>query len=56
MQDLKEKIFEITNTQTLLLNHLIPTIEELKWQLKIFFDNLVSRMVKFDIENYKIGV
>ena len=40
----------------LLLGDSSPAREELKWEPKISFDNLVSRMVKFDIENYKIGV
>lgn len=40
----------------LLLGDSTPAREELKWEPKISFDNLVSRMVKFDIENYKIGV
>ena len=40
----------------LLLGDSSPARQELKWEPKISFDNLVSRMVKFDIENYKIGV
>lgn len=40
----------------LLLGDSTPAREELGWKPKISFDSLVSRMVKFDIENYKIGV
>lgn len=38
----------------LLLGDSNPAREELGWNPKISFDNLVSRMVKFDIDNYRI--
>jgi GDPmannose 4,6-dehydratase len=38
----------------LLLGDSTPARNELGWKPKISFDELVSRMVKFDIENYKI--
>lgn len=40
----------------LLLGDSTPARKELQWEPKISFDNLVSRMVNFDIENFKIGV
>lgn len=38
----------------LLLGDSTPAREELAWKPKISFDNLVERMVKYDIDNYKI--
>lgn len=38
----------------LLLGNSNPAREELGWKPKISFDNLVERMVKYDIDNYKI--
>jgi GDPmannose 4,6-dehydratase len=38
----------------LLLGDSTPAREELGWKPKISFDNLVERMVKYDIENFKI--
>lgn len=38
----------------LLLGDSNPAREELGWKPKISFDNLVERMVKYDIDNYKI--
>jgi len=34
--------------------HSTPAREELGWKPKISFDNLVERMVKYDIDNFKI--
>ncbi len=38
----------------LLLGDSTPAREELGWKPKISFDNLVERMVKYDIDNFKI--
>jgi GDPmannose 4,6-dehydratase len=38
----------------LLLGDSNPAREELGWKPKISFDNLVERMVKYDIDNFKI--
>jgi len=38
----------------LLLGDSNPAREELGWQPKISFDNLVERMVKYDVDNFKI--
>ena len=38
----------------LLLGNSTPAREELGWKPKISFDNLVERMVKYDIDNFKI--
>ena len=38
----------------LLLGDSTPAREELAWKPKISFDNLVERMVKYDIDNFKI--
>ena len=38
----------------LLLGDSTPAREELGWNPKISFDNLVERMVKYDIDNFKI--
>jgi len=38
----------------LLLGDSTPAREELPWKPKISFDNLVERMVKYDIDNFKI--
>jgi len=63
MTDIKSSILVKINPKyyrpaevDLLLGDSSPARQELKWEPKISFDNLVSRMVKFDIENYKIGV
>lgn len=38
----------------LLLGDSTPARKELRWEPQISFDKLVSKMVKFDIDNYKI--
>jgi len=38
----------------LLFGDSTPAREELGWKPKISFDNLVERMVKYDIDNFKI--
>lgn len=38
----------------LLLGDSTPAREELAWKPKISFDNLIERMVKYDIDNFKI--